>query len=155
MPLKNRLRRPPVELRPPRPELPLPKPNSAANVVSPSRAAPNSARNAESPRCSATRCHERNRVGCRSLRMLVAVVARHCYLAEFVQQYHPGDEAPAPRRNAVASVSWYRRDHRPLPSRGIASRVSHLSGARFTLFESFLLCSARGVGFRNCFTAGL
>ncbi len=78
-----------AERHPLRPELPLPKPNSAASVASPSRAAPSSVRNAESPRCSATASHERTRMGRRSLRMLVAVAAGHGCLEGIIRQHHP------------------------------------------------------------------
>jgi len=125
--------------------------NSAANVVSPSRAALNSVRNAESPRCSATANHERTRMGCRSLRMLVAVAAGHGCLGRSIQQHHPGDEASTSWRNAVASVPGYGRDHRRLPSRGVASRLSHLSRARLALPQSFLLRAAAPRGISKLF----
>src|SRR5260370_40203235 len=143
MPGRTRLRHLLVERLRLRPELPLPKLNFAANVASPSPAALNSVRNAESPRCSATANHERTRMGCRSLRMLVAVPAGHGCLGSSIQQHHPGDEASNRWRNAMASVSRYGRDYRTMPSCGVAPRVSHLSRTRLALPEPLLLRSAR------------
>ena len=143
-------------LRPqPQRELPRPILNSAANAANRSRAPPNFVRNAESLSRSAVARHERNRVGCRSLWMLVAVVARHGCLEGFIYQHHSGDETPARRRNVVAPVSWHWRHHRALPSRRVTSRMPYLSGARLTLPESLLLRSPSRVGFRNCSTAAL
>src|SRR6267154_2471262 len=155
MPLRNRRRLQLLELHQRRLELALPKLNFVANVASPSRAAQNSVQNEESLRCSATANHERTRMGCRSLRMLVAVPAGHGCLGRSIQQHHPGDEASTRWRNAMASVSRYGRDYRTLSSRGVAPRVSHLSLARLALPQSFLLRAARRVGFRNCSAATL
>src|SRR5260370_6255361 len=155
MPGRTRLRHLLVERHRLRPELPLPKLNFAANVASPSPAALNSVRNAESLRCSATANHERTRMGCRSLRMLVAVPAGHGCLGRSIQQHHPGDEASTRWRNAMASDYRYGRDHRTLSSRGVAPCVSHLSRARLELPQSFLLLAARRMGLRNCSAATL